>query len=74
MVGAAFLAGRAALRLGAGRVYLGMLEKETLAVDPVQPELMLRAPADALGMATVHHKRAEETIPQLEELLEVSLR
>ena len=51
MAGAALLAGRAALKLGAGRVYLGMLE--TLAVDPVQPELMLRTPADALSMATV---------------------
>lgn len=51
MGGAALLAGRAALRLGAGRVYLGMLER--LAVDPVQPELMLRAPADAINLATV---------------------
>lgn len=51
MAGAALLAGRAALKLGAGRVYLGMLE--VLAVDPVQPELMLRTPADALQAATV---------------------
>jgi hydroxyethylthiazole kinase-like uncharacterized protein yjeF len=51
MAGAALLAGRAALRLGAGRVYLVMLE--ALAVDPVQPELMLRKPEDALNMATV---------------------
>lgn len=51
MAGAALLAGRAALRLGAGRVYLGMLER--LAVDPGQPELMLRPPEDAIGQATV---------------------
>jgi hydroxyethylthiazole kinase-like uncharacterized protein yjeF len=51
MAGAALLAGRAALKLGAGRVYLGMLE--ALSVDPIQPELMLRTPADALSMATV---------------------
>jgi hydroxyethylthiazole kinase-like uncharacterized protein yjeF len=51
MAGAALLAGRAALKLGAGRVYLGMLE--ALSVDPMQPELMLRSPADALSMATV---------------------
>ncbi|MDP1651282.1 MAG: NAD(P)H-hydrate dehydratase [Rhodocyclaceae bacterium] len=51
MAGAALLAGRAALKLGAGRVYLGMLEQ--LAVDPVQPELMLRTPADAMCQATV---------------------
>jgi putative hydrolase of the HAD superfamily len=30
-------------------------------------------PARAMGMATVHHVRAEETIPQLEELLGVKL-
>lgn len=53
MAGAALLAGRAALRLGAGRVYVGMLDKETLAVDPLQPELMLRTPQDALKRATV---------------------
>lgn len=51
MAGAALLAGRAALKLGAGRVYVGMLEP--LAVDPVQPELMLRTPQDALKQATV---------------------
>lgn len=42
MVGAALLAGRAALKLGAGRVYLGLLDPDGPAVDPVQPELMLR--------------------------------
>lgn len=51
MAGAALLAGRAALQLGAGRVYLGMLE--TLAVDAGQPELMLRTPTDALAQASV---------------------
>ena len=40
MAGAALLAGRAALHLGAGRVYVGMLDP--LPVDPLQPELMLR--------------------------------
>lgn len=51
MAGAAPLAGRAALKLGAGRVYLGMLE--ALAVDPMQPELMLRTADAALELATV---------------------
>ncbi|MEW5781513.1 MAG: NAD(P)H-hydrate dehydratase [Pseudomonadota bacterium] len=51
MAGAALLAGRAALRLGAGRVYLGMLE--TLAVDVAQPELMLRSPDEAQRLASV---------------------
>jgi len=32
------------------------------------------APAAELGMATVHHVRAEETIPELERLLGVVLR
>jgi len=30
-------------------------------------------PARELGMGTVHHVRAEETIPQLEDLLGVKL-
>ena len=47
MTGAALLAGRAALKLGAGRVYVGMLEE--LSLDPFTPELMLRHPDDALG-------------------------
>ena len=47
MTGAALLAGRAALKLGAGRVYIGMLEE--LSLDPLTPELMLRHPDDALG-------------------------
>ena len=50
MVGAALLAGRAALGLGAGRVYCGLLAHEALAVDPVAPELMLRHPDEALGL------------------------
>ena len=48
MVGAALLAGRAALRLGAGRTYVGLLEP--LAVDPAAPELMLRHAGDVLGL------------------------
>jgi len=47
MAGAALLAGRAALKLGAGKVHLGMLQD--MALDPVAPELMLRHPDDALG-------------------------
>ena len=47
MVGAALLAGRAALKLGAGRVYLGLLDADAPAVDPIQPELMMRR-ADTL--------------------------
>jgi len=49
MAGAALLAGRAALKLGAGRVYVGMLDT-TLPVDPAAPELMLRHADDAFGL------------------------
>ncbi|HEY3077827.1 MAG TPA: NAD(P)H-hydrate dehydratase, partial [Burkholderiales bacterium] len=48
MSGAALLAGRAALKLGAGRVYVGLLDT-TLPVDAAAPELMLRHADDALG-------------------------
>jgi hydroxyethylthiazole kinase-like uncharacterized protein yjeF len=48
MTGAALLAGRAALRMGAGRVYVGLLD-EKVSLDLQNPELMLRHPDDALG-------------------------
>jgi len=44
MVGAAVIAGRAALRCGAGRVYLGLLTAQAPGVDAANPELMLREP------------------------------
>ena len=47
MVGAPLLAGRAALTLGAGRVYVGLISRNAPLVDPAQPELMLRS-ADAV--------------------------
>lgn len=42
MVGAALLAARSALRLGAGKVFADFLGAPGLAFDPLQPELMLR--------------------------------
>jgi len=42
MVGAAFLAGTAALKLGAGRIYLGLMTADAPGVNTAQPELMLR--------------------------------
>ena len=50
MTGAALLAGRAALRAGAGRVYVGLLGDAGAlpTVDPVQPALMLRTARAAL--------------------------
>lgn len=50
MVGAALLAGRAALKMGTGRVYLGLHDPEAPPVDLVQPELMLHR-ADTLLQA-----------------------
>jgi hydroxyethylthiazole kinase-like uncharacterized protein yjeF len=50
MTGAALLAGRAALKLGAGRVYVGFLEEHAIKVDPAAPELMLRHADDVLGL------------------------
>ena len=47
MVGAALLAGRAALKCGAGRVYAGLIAGDAPLVDALQPELMLH-PADAV--------------------------
>jgi hydroxyethylthiazole kinase-like uncharacterized protein yjeF len=48
LVGAGLLAGRAALRLGAGRVVVGLAAHDAPLVDLLSPELMLRR-ADALG-------------------------
>jgi hydroxyethylthiazole kinase-like uncharacterized protein yjeF len=53
MVGAAVIAGRAALRCGAGRVYLGLMTPRPPDVDHANPELMLRKPAELLGKATI---------------------
>jgi ADP-dependent NAD(P)H-hydrate dehydratase / NAD(P)H-hydrate epimerase len=47
-VGAALLAGRAALKMGAGCVHIGMLADNAPAVDITQPELMLHTAGDAL--------------------------
>jgi hydroxyethylthiazole kinase-like uncharacterized protein yjeF len=49
MTGAALLAGRAALKLGAGRVYVGLLDQHEF-VDLHTPELMIRHVDEALGL------------------------
>ena len=51
MVGAALLAGRAALKLGAGCVHVGLLAEDAPVVDMQQPELMLHRAAEALRLA-----------------------
>jgi len=48
MVGAPLMAGRAALKLGAGCVHVGLLADNAPAVDLMQPELMLHKAADLL--------------------------
>lgn len=50
MVGAALLAGSAALKLGAGRTYTALLAENAPLVDPMQPELMLRSPEELLEL------------------------
>ena len=50
MIGAALLAGRAALRMGAGRVYVGLLAAHAPLVDAAQPELMLRSADEVLKL------------------------
>lgn len=51
MVGAALLAGRAALKLGAGCVHVGLLANNAPAVDVQMPELMLHSAGAALKTA-----------------------
>jgi hydroxyethylthiazole kinase-like uncharacterized protein yjeF len=48
MVGAALLAGRAALKLGAGCAHVGLLADNAPAVDTQMPELMLGSASEAL--------------------------
>jgi putative hydrolase of the HAD superfamily len=54
--------------LGAERI--GLTPEDCVFVDDLKGNLK---PARAMGMATVHHTSAEETIPQLEDLLGVKL-
>ncbi|MBI5890700.1 MAG: NAD(P)H-hydrate dehydratase [Nitrosomonadales bacterium] len=57
MVGAALLAGRAALKMGAGCVHVGMLADNAPAVDTHCPELMLHSAGEALeyaGRSAIH--------------------
>ncbi len=53
MVGAALLAARAALKLGAGRVYAGLLARDPPLVDAAQPELMLRSADEVLKLGNL---------------------
>lgn len=53
MVGAAWLAGRAALALGAGRVFVASLDPDAPALDPLHPELMMRRAGEIHAQASV---------------------
>ncbi|TAN84878.1 MAG: NAD(P)H-hydrate dehydratase [Gallionella sp.] len=48
MIGAPLMAARAALKLGAGCVHVGLLAENAPGVDLLQPELMLHSAADLL--------------------------
>ncbi len=50
MVGAALLSARAALKLGSGRVYIGMLARDAPLLDNAQPELMIRSADEVLKL------------------------
>ena len=54
MVGAALLAGRAALKSGTGRVYIGLLARDAPLLDAEQPELMLRNAGEVLKLANLN--------------------
>lgn len=54
MLGAAFLAARACLCLGAGRVFLAPLDSHAPSWDSQQPELMLRSPTALFAQNGLH--------------------
>ena len=54
MIGAPLLAARAALKLGAGCVHVGLLADNAPTVDLLQPELMLHRADDALIAINKH--------------------
>jgi putative hydrolase of the HAD superfamily len=71
------ISGEVGLRKPSPEIYslgaeaIGLPPAECVFVDDLPGNLK---PARELGMATVHHRRAEETIPELERLLGVALR
>lgn len=71
MVGAAFLAASAALHGGAGRVFVSLLDPCDIAMQPTQPELMLRGwcdlPEDGLTLVCGcgGGDRIQAVLPQL---------
>ena len=64
MVGAPLLAGRAALKLGAGVVHVGLLADNAPSIDLLQPELMLHRASDLLRHAPLPNPLPEMPSPQ----------
>lgn len=62
MVGAALLAGRAALKLGAGCVHVGLLADNAPAVDGQMPELMLSDASTALKNISIAKSAARAQV------------
>ncbi len=54
MIGAALMAARAALKLGAGCVHVGLLADNAPGVDFLQPELMLHSASEAMQLKGVN--------------------
>ena len=46
MVGAAVIAARAALHMGPGKVYVGLMAKKAMSFDAINPEIMIRSAAE----------------------------
>jgi epoxide hydrolase-like predicted phosphatase len=71
------ISGEVGIRKPEPRIYelglaaIGVPAREAVFVDDLPGNLK---PARALGMATVHHRSAAETVPELERLLGVALR
>jgi ADP-dependent NAD(P)H-hydrate dehydratase / NAD(P)H-hydrate epimerase len=74
MVGAALLAGRAALKLGAGRVYVGLLAGEAPVVDASQTELMLRRARETIDLDHLSCLAIGPGLGQSEEACELVVR
>ncbi len=53
MVGAAVLAARAALHMGPGKVYVGLMAKTDIAFDTINPEIMVRPARDLATDPTI---------------------
>lgn len=71
MLGAPLLAGRAALKLGAGKVHLGFLAPDHPALDLQQPELMLHDAASLLAAHDFSHLLAGPGFGQSEFALDL---